>query len=55
MKRFYEIDAKPLVKMSEILEGEAAKDRDAEEIEVPNFVQSMMNEQEEITKKTLDD
>ena len=54
MKRYYEIDAKPLVNISEILQGEEAKAKDAE-VEVPNFVQTMLTEQEEITKKSLDD
>lgn len=54
VKRFYEINLKDFVNMNEILHEEKVEDRD-EEIEVPNFVQTMITAQEQITKKTLDE
>lgn len=54
MKRFYEINLKEFVRINEFLQKEAEKEHD-DNIEVPNFVQTMLVEQEKITKQTLDD
>ena len=54
MKRFYEMDLKEFVNIGEILRNEALKD-DNEEIEIPNFVQTALSNQEQITQNTLKD
>ena len=54
MKRFYEMDLKEFVKIGDILKNEALKDSEqAEEIEIPNFVQTALIDQEKITKDAL--
>ena len=55
MKRFYEMDMKEFVNIGEILRNEALKDQDAEDIEIPNFVQTALTDQEKITQNTLKD
>ena len=52
MKRFYEMDMKEFVNIGEILRNEALKEQD-DEIEIPNFVQTALNNQEQITQNTL--
>lgn len=54
MKRFFEINLKEFVKINEFLQSEAEKEHE-DNIEVPNFVQTMLTEQEKITKETLDE
>lgn len=53
MKRFYELNLKEFIKMKEILESEAEKAKANDDIEVPNFVQTMLTEQEKLAKKTF--
>lgn len=52
MKRFYEMDLKEFVNINEMLKEEALKDQE-DEIEIPNFVQTGLIAQEEITQETL--
>lgn len=55
MKRFYELDLKEFVNIEEYLKQEMEEVGPAEEIEVPEFVQTAISEQEQITKETLDE
>lgn len=55
MKRFFEINLKEFVKINEFLQSEAEHEHISDDVEVPNFVQTMLTEQEQITKETLDD
>ena len=52
MKRFYEMDLKEFVRIDDILREEAIKEHE-DEIEIPNFVQTGLDAQEEITQETL--
>ena len=52
MKRFYEMDLKEFVHINDILREEAIKEHE-DEIEIPNFVQTGLDAQAEITKETL--
>ena len=52
MKRFYEMDLKEYVNISEMLKEEAIKEHE-DEIEIPNFVQTGLNEQEQLTQEAL--
>lgn len=57
MKRFYEMDLKEFVNIGEILRNEALKDQEetsGDEIEIPNFVQTALLDQEKITQEALD-
>lgn len=55
MKRFYEMDLKEFVNIGDILRNEALKDQEAnsDEIEIPNFVQTALMDQEKITQDAL--
>ena len=55
MKRFYEMDMKDFVNIGEFLRNEAQKDqdKDLDEIEVPNFVQSALADQYRVTQEAL--
>lgn len=56
MKRFYEMDLKPFVNIGEFLRNEAQKEQEnQEDIEIPNFVQTALIDQEKITKEALDE
>ena len=56
MKRFYEMDLKSFVNIGEFLRNEAQKDAEnQEEIEIPNFVQTALIDQEKITQDALND
>lgn len=52
MKRFYEMDLKEFVNIGDILRNEALRDQEGE-VEIPNFVQTGLVEQEQITQETL--
>lgn len=55
MKRFYEMDLKDFVNIGEFLRNEAQKEQDKnlDEIEVPNFVQSALVDQYKVTQEAL--
>ena len=56
MKRFYEMDLKEFVNIGEILRNEALKDQEessGDEIEIPNFVQTALLDQEKVTQDAL--
>lgn len=53
LKRFFEIDLKEFVKLNEFLR-EQAQEETPEGTEIPNFVQTMITDQEQITKQTLE-
>ncbi len=55
MKRFYEMDLKDFVNIGEFLRNEAQSERDknSDEIEVPNFVQSALEDQYKVTQEAL--
>lgn len=52
MKRFYEMDLKEFVHINDILKEVAIKEHE-DEIDIPNFVQTGLDAQEEITHETL--
>ena len=54
MKRFYEMDLKEFVNIGDFLRNEAQKEHEAnEDIEIPNFVQTALIDQEKITQDAL--
>ncbi len=53
MKRFYEMDLKDFVNIGEFLRNEAQQDKETDEIEVPNFVQSALIDQYKVTQEAL--
>lgn len=54
MKRFYEIDLKEFVNIGEFLRNEAQQEQEShEDLEIPNFVQSALIDQEKITQQAL--
>lgn len=56
MKRFYEMDLKPFVNIGEFLRNEAQKEAEnQEQIEIPNFVQTALIDQEKITQDALNE
>ena len=56
MKQFYEINLKEFVKINEFLQSEAEHEQlMVDDSEVPHFVQTMIKDQEQITKATLDE
>ena len=56
MKQFYEINLKEFVKINEFLQSEAEHSEQInEDSEVPHFVQTMIQDQEQITRATLDE
>ena len=52
MKRFYEMDLKEFVNINEFLKDEAQQEV-SEDVEIPNFVQSALIDQEKITQQAL--
>ncbi len=56
MKRFYEMDLKEFVNIGDFLRNEVQKENEAnEDIEIPNFVQTALIDQEKITQDALKD
>lgn len=56
MKRFYEMDLKQFVNIGDFLRNEAQKEQETQdEIEIPNFVQTALIDQEKITQQALKD
>ena len=54
MKRFFEVDLKPFVNIGEFLKNEAQKEHENDsDIEVPNFVQTALLDQEKVTQDAL--
>ncbi|MBD5401957.1 hypothetical protein HDR58_04030, partial [bacterium] len=53
MKQFYEIDLKEFIKIKDFLQQEP--EQIESDIEIPQFVQNALIDQEKITKETLDD
>lgn len=54
MKRFYEMDLKEFVNIGDFLRNEAMKENETnEDIEIPNFVQIALIDQEKITQAAL--
>ncbi len=54
MKRFFEMDLKEFVNIGDFLRNEAQKEKDeSSDIEVPNFVQTALIDQEKITQEAL--
>lgn len=54
MKRFFEMDLKPFVNIGEFLRNEVQKEHEKDsDIEVPNFVQTALLDQEKVTQDAL--
>lgn len=55
MKQFYEINLKEFIKINEFLQSEAEHEQISDDNEVPHFVQTLLTEQEQITRAALDE
>lgn len=55
MKQFYEINLKEFVKINEFLQSEAEHEHISEDTEMPHFVQTLLTEQEQVTRAALDE
>jgi hypothetical protein len=53
MKRIYEINIKEFININEFIKEEKQKEKDSQDTEIPNFVQTALIDQDKITQEAL--